>query len=86
METHKIMCWMAIVSVFKEVKLILIHKTMSNLEQIMSDNVFNLSELHNLFYDRKISLHIPKATGWENLILKCKSKQSNLFSQGHPSK
>lgn len=57
------MCRKAIVSVFKEEKLVLIYKTMSDLEQIMFDDVLSLSEPHKLFYGRKISLHVPKGIG-----------------------
>lgn len=44
MATYNIMCRKAIVSVFKEGKLVLIYKTMSYLEQIIFDDVLSLSE------------------------------------------
>lgn len=44
MATCNIMCRKAIVSVFKEGKLVLIYKTMSYLEQIIFDDVLSLSE------------------------------------------
>lgn len=53
MAAYNIMCRKAIVSVFKEGKLVLIYKTMSDLEQIMFDDVLGLSEPHKLFYGRK---------------------------------
>lgn len=43
MVTYNIMCRKAIVSVFKEGGLVLIYKTMSDLEQIMFDGVLSLS-------------------------------------------
>lgn len=63
MATYNIMCRKAIVSVFKEGKLVSIYKTMSDLEQIMFDDVLGLSEPHKLLYGRKISLNVPKGTG-----------------------
>lgn len=63
MVTYNIMCRKAIVSVFKEEKLVLIYKTISDLEQIMFDDVLSLSGPHKLFYGRKISLHVPKGIG-----------------------
>lgn len=63
MGTHNIMCRKAIISVFKEGKLVLIYKTMGDLEQIMFDDVLSLSEPRKLLYGRKISLHVPKGTG-----------------------
>lgn len=63
MVTYIIMCRKAIVSDFKEGKLVLIYKIMSDFEQIMFDDGLSLSEPHKLLYGRKISLHVPKGTG-----------------------